>query len=139
MALLYPIFRSVHAWSTELSIELKPVLHRRGSWSVDRVVAKWHHRAMIPVAEESRSRITARVPDRMRETLEQAAELMGSTVNQFVVQSAYQEAQRILERESVIRLSREDALKILSLIEHPPKPNKRLKEAVRLAKSTVRA
>jgi uncharacterized protein (DUF1778 family) len=107
--------------------------------SVDRTVAKWHHQAMIPVAEESRSRITARVPDRMRETLEQAAELMGSTVNQFVVQSAYQEAQRILERESVIRLSREDALKILSLMEHPPKPNKRLKEAVRLAKSAVRA
>jgi uncharacterized protein (DUF1778 family) len=93
---------------------------------------------MNPVVEESRSRITARVPDRMRETLEQAAELMGSTVNQFVVQSAYQEAQRILERESVIRLSLEDAVKILSLIEHPPKPNKRLKEAVRLAKNTMR-
>ncbi len=33
-----------------------------------------------------RKRITARVSDNVRVTLEQAAELLGATVNQFVVQ-----------------------------------------------------
>ena len=89
--------------------------------------------------QEPRKRITARVSDDVRVTLEQAAELLGATVNQFVVQTAYQEAQRVLERESVIRLSQKDARKILSLLDHPPKPNKRLKDAARAFKGSVRA
>jgi hypothetical protein len=61
---------------------------------------------MERVVNEPRKRMTARVSENIRATLEQAAELLGATVNQFVVQTAYQEAQRILERESVIRLFR---------------------------------
>ena len=89
--------------------------------------------------EEPRKRITARVSDSVRMTLEQAAELSGATVNQFVVQTAYVEAQRVLERESVIRLSQKDAHKVLALLDSPPKPNKRLKDAVKAFKGTVRA
>ena len=89
--------------------------------------------------EEPRQRITARVSTNVRTTLEQAAELLGSTVNQFVVQMAYQEAQRLLERESVIRLSQTDSRKILSLLDNPPKPNKKLKDAVKAFKAKVRA
>ena len=88
--------------------------------------------------EEPRKRITARVSGKVRVTLEEAAELLGSTVNQFVVQTAYQEAQRVLERESIIRISQKDARKILSLLDNPPKPNKRLKDAVKIFKGTVR-
>lgn len=94
---------------------------------------------MEHVLEEPRKRITARVSDNVRVTLEQAAELLGATVNQFVVQTAYQEAQRVIERESVIRLSQQDARKIFSLVDHPPKPNQRLKAAVKAFKGAVRA
>jgi uncharacterized protein (DUF1778 family) len=94
---------------------------------------------MDHVLEEPRKRITARVSDTVRVTLAQAAELLGATVNQFVVQTAYQEAQRVIERESVIRLSQRDARKVLSLLDSPTKPNKRLKDAVRVFKGTVRA
>jgi uncharacterized protein (DUF1778 family) len=94
---------------------------------------------MGQVIEEPRKRITARVSDTVRVTLEQAAELLGSTVNQFVVQTAYQEAQRVMERESVIRLSQQDAQKVLSLLDRPPKPNKRLQDAVKNFKGRVRA
>ena len=90
-------------------------------------------------AIEDRKRITARVSDSVRSTLEQAAELVGATVNQFVVQTAYLEAQRVIERESVIRLSQEDARQVLALLDNPPKPNKRLKDAVKTYKGTVRA
>jgi uncharacterized protein (DUF1778 family) len=94
---------------------------------------------MEQVSEDSRTRITARVSENVRSTLEQAAELLGSTVNQFVVQSAYQEAQRVIERESIIRLSQEDARKVFSLLEHPPKPNKKLKDAVKAFKGSADA
>jgi uncharacterized protein (DUF1778 family) len=107
--------------------------------SIDKPVPKWHHVSMEHVMEEPRKRITARVSDTVRETLEQAAELLGSTVNQFVVQMAYQEAQRVVERETVIRLSQKDAHKVLALLDNPPKPNKRLKDAVKAFKGTVRA
>ena len=91
----------------------------------------------MPTIDE-KIRITARVPSEMREVLEQAAELQGATLNQFVVQSAYQEAQRILERETVIRLSQRDAQKVFSLLDHPPKANKQLKEAVKAYHDWVR-
>jgi uncharacterized protein (DUF1778 family) len=93
---------------------------------------------MAQLIEDPRKRITARVSDKVRVTLEQAAELLGATVNQFMVQTAYLEAQRVIERESVIRLSQKDARKVLSLIEKPPKPNQRLKEAVKAFKGSVR-
>ena len=55
------------------------------------------------------------------------------------MQTSYQEAQRVVERETVIRLSQEDARKVLALLDHPPKPNKRLKDGVKAFKGTVRA
>lgn len=81
--------------------------------------------------EQDRIRITARVPAQLRETLEDAAAMIGTTLNQFVVQSAFVEAQRVIERETIIRLSHEDAKKVFSLIDNPPKPNEKLKEAFR--------
>jgi uncharacterized protein (DUF1778 family) len=106
---------------------------------LDFPVTNWHHGGMPHAVEEQRSRITARVPDNMRTVLEQAAELTGSTVNQFVVQTAYHEARRLIERESLIHLSQKDARKVLSLLDHPSKPNKRLKDAVKQFKGSVRA
>ena len=94
---------------------------------------------MEPFLEEPRTRITARVSEDVRVTLEQAAELSGATVNQFVVQTAYMEAQRLIERETVIRLSQNDARRILSLMDRPPAPNKRLKQALKIYQDTIRA
>lgn len=108
--------------------------------SVDRLVPKWHHLYdMEQIFEQPRKRITARVSASVRTTLEQAAELLGATVNQFVVQTAYLEAQRILERESVIRLSQKDARKVLLLLDSPPRPGKALKDAVKAYRGSVRA
>lgn len=89
-------------------------------------------------ATEDKSRVTARVPSELREMLEEAARIQGATLNQFLVQSAYQEAQRILERETVIRLSRRDAQKMFDLLEQPPKANRQLKEAVKAYHALVR-
>ena len=92
----------------------------------------------MPTIDDEKVRITARVTTEMRDALKQAAQLQGATLNQFVVQSAYQEAQRILERETVIRLSQRDARRVFSLLDDPPKPNKQLKEAVKAYHKLVR-
>ena len=76
-------------------------------------------------------RIGARVPREVYETLCRAAELTGATVNQFLVQSALKEAQAVIEREEIIRLSPRDWNWLLELIENPPKPNTKLKSAMK--------
>lgn len=76
-------------------------------------------------------RIGARVPRDVYETLCRAARLTGATVNQFLVQSALKEALAIIEREEVIRLSARDWNWLLDLLENPPKPNARLKAAIK--------
>lgn len=86
----------------------------------------------MATVQHERVRVTARIPAEMRDRLEEAAELMGSTLNQFVVQSAVQEAQRVLKRETTIRLSREAAQRILEMIDDPPKPTKALRRALKL-------
>lgn len=82
--------------------------------------------------------ITIPVPAKLLDTLEQAAQLQGIPLNQFVVQSAFQEAQRIVERETFIRLSQHDAKKVFSLLDHPPKPNPRLTKAIKACRTKIR-
>ena len=55
-----------------------------------------------------------------------------------MVQSAFQEAQRVLEREAVIQLSQRDAQRVFSLLADPPKPTRPLKVAVRAYRHLVR-
>lgn len=76
-----------------------------------------------------RDRIGARVPHEVYETLCRAVELTGATVNQFLVQSALKEAQAVIEREEVIRLSPRDWHWLLDLMENPPEPNDKLAAA----------
>jgi uncharacterized protein (DUF1778 family) len=74
-------------------------------------------------------RVTARISASVKETLQQAADLSGATLNQFLVQSALKEAQRILEAERTIILSQQDADKVFHLIENPPIVRDKLKAA----------
>lgn len=75
-------------------------------------------------------RVTARVPEKVRETLEEAAELSGATLNQFVVQAALKEAQKVLEEQKTIELSEADAERIFELLENPPTASEKLKAAL---------
>jgi uncharacterized protein (DUF1778 family) len=77
----------------------------------------------------AQNRIGARVPHEVYETLCRAAELTGATVNQFLVQAALKEAQAVIERNEVIRLSPRDWGWLLDLMENPGKPNAKLKAA----------
>ena len=68
---------------------------------------------MTTTALPDRGRISARVPLAVQQTLEAAASLTGSTLNQFIVQTALREAERVIEQERIIRLSAQDTERVL--------------------------
>ena len=84
----------------------------------------------MTAATDERGRITARVPLTVQDTLQEAAGLVGATLNQFVVQAALNEAQRVIERERVIRLSAGDTAFLVALLDNPPGPNAALRRAL---------
>ena len=85
----------------------------------------------MTTATLDRGRITARVSASVQETLETAASMIGATVNQFIVQTALREAERIIEQERVIRLSAQDAIAFLKALDDPLPPNKKLTAALK--------
>jgi uncharacterized protein (DUF1778 family) len=84
----------------------------------------------MTTATLDRGRITARVPLAIQQTLETAASLTGATLNQFIVQTALREAERIIEQERVIRLSARDTQAFIAALDRPLPPNAALKAAL---------
>jgi uncharacterized protein (DUF1778 family) len=88
-------------------------------------------------APAERGRITARVSSQIAEKLQEAADLTGATLNQFLVQAALEKAHIVIEREQVIRYTREDAAMLIGLIDAPPRANAALSKAFKKFKSKV--
>jgi uncharacterized protein (DUF1778 family) len=82
-------------------------------------------------------RITARVPENVRALLERAADLLGATMNQFVVQAAVDRAKQVVEDENIIRLSGESAKLFFETLETPPEPGAKLQAAARAHKERL--
>ncbi len=79
---------------------------------------------------KTEERIPARMPPEVYERIAAAAQITGATLNQFLVQSALDKANEILERERVITLSTKAAETLFSLLDNPPQPSDRLKKAM---------
>lgn len=62
-----------------------------------------------------------------------------STVNQFLVQAALKQAQAVIEREEVIRLSPRDWNWLLDLLDKPSEPNPKLKAALKRYRKAQRS
>ena len=92
----------------------------------------------MAIAHVHNARVVARVPEQIRQVIQMAADLTGAPLNQFLVQTAYREAQHILERENLIRLSEEQARQVFALLDTPPQPNAKLKRAAERFKANVR-
>lgn len=74
-------------------------------------------------------RLTTRITDHVQEKLQAAADLVGATLNQFVVQAALEKAEKIIESESTIVLTRRESLRLLEMIENPPPRNEKFLQA----------
>ena len=74
-------------------------------------------------------RLTTRITDHVQEKLQVAADLVGATLNQFVVQAALEKAEKVIESESTIVLTRRESLRLLEMIENPPPRNDKILQA----------
>ena len=81
-------------------------------------------------------RVSARVPTHVYDTLTHAADLMGATINQFLVQSAIEKAQTVIENERLIKMTTRSANAFFDIIENPPTPNEKLMDAMRAYKGS---
>ncbi|WP_059412742.1 type II toxin-antitoxin system TacA family antitoxin [Cupriavidus basilensis] len=80
-----------------------------------------------------RGRITARLSADKQALLQLAADLSGSTLSQFVVQSALRAAEQVIEQEDAIRaikLTVDESRRFFALLDEPAKPNEALTRAM---------
>lgn len=74
-------------------------------------------------------RLTTRLTEQIQDKLQTAADLVGATLNQFVVQAALEKAERVIESESTLVLTRAESLRMLELLENPPPRNEKFLQA----------
>lgn len=83
----------------------------------------------IAMLANTGKRLTTRITEHVQEKLQAAADLVGATLNQFVVQAALEKAEKVIESESTIVLSRRESLRLLEMIENPPPRNEKFLQA----------
>lgn len=76
-------------------------------------------------------RIPARMPTAVYDRLVEAAQAVGATLNQFLVQAALEKANTILEEERQIKLSAAASQELFRIMEQTPEPNEYLKNALK--------
>ena len=74
-------------------------------------------------------RLTTRITEHVQDTLQAAADLVGATLNQFVVQAALEKAERVIESETTLLLTRREALRVFELTQAPAVRNERFLRA----------
>jgi uncharacterized protein (DUF1778 family) len=73
------------------------------------------------------ARINLRTSPEAKALIERAAALMGTTVSGFMMQNAYEAAQRLLAQHETITLSDRDRDTFLAALENPPEPTEALR------------
>ena len=74
-------------------------------------------------------RLTTRLTDHVLDKLQVASDIVGATLNQFVVQAAIEKADKVIESESSIALTRRESLRLMELLDNPPPRNKKFLQA----------
>ncbi len=62
-----------------------------------------------PAAAEEQATFNTRLPKRMKNALQRAAELRGQTLSDFVLGSAYDRALQTIKAETILQLSERDS------------------------------
>jgi uncharacterized protein (DUF1778 family) len=87
--------------------------------------------AMPRAAVKDNERLSMRVRAQEKAVLLRAATLENTDLTDFVLQHALRSAKAVIQQAEHIRLSARDSLRVLQLLENPPKPNARLRAAAR--------
>lgn len=75
------------------------------------------------------SRVTARVPSAVKNTLEQAASLLGTPLNQFMIQASLRAAEEVIRQEQSANLTKRDVRALFDLLDQSTSANAKLRAA----------
>lgn len=75
------------------------------------------------------ARLDVRLSEDSKRLIEQAAGLLGVSVSSFTVATVVREAEEVVERFGMLRLSDRDRDIVLAALDNPPEPNERLRAA----------
>ena len=83
------------------------------------------------------ARLEARISHEQKTLFQQAALLSTRTLSEFVVASAQEAAQRIVDEHENVRLTREEQLRFVKALLKPTAPSKRLRQAAAQYRATT--
>lgn len=86
---------------------------------------------MPRVAVEDNNRMSLRIPAEEKAILLRAAALKHKDLSEFVRQHSVDAAKAVIREEEHLSLSGRDSLRVLRLLENPPKPNAKLLSAAK--------
>ncbi len=69
--------------------------------------------------KKKEERLEARCSPEVKHRIEQAAELQGRSITDFVVATVYEQACKVIEQQRIIRLSMEDSMALANAILNP--------------------
>ena len=85
------------------------------------------------------ARLEARVSSAQKALFQRAAELSTRTLSEFVVASAQEAANRIIQENEAIQLTRAEQMAFVSALLDPPEPNARLRQAAKKYRAHIAA
>lgn len=83
---------------------------------------------MATHTNETKERLGFRVSGDLKELIEEAADIQGVTVSDFLKTTAYKEATRTIQDRDVIRLNKEETERFVESFLNPPPPNENLRK-----------
>ena len=92
----------------------------------------------MPKLQTARAaRLEARISPDLKRRLEYAASLRGTTLTEFVVQSAQESATRTIREQEVLTLSEQASAAFTEFLLNPPRPNQKAMDAAKRYKTLL--
>ena len=91
---------------------------------------------MPRVAVEDNSRLSLRIRAEEKALIMRAVALKHTDLTEFVIQHALSAAKDIVEETDHLKLSERDSLRVLEILENPPRPNDKILAAARALPKT---
>jgi uncharacterized protein (DUF1778 family) len=85
---------------------------------------------MPRAADNKTDRYQLRIPPAQKAMIARAAALSHKDMADFILEKIVPEAEAVIHAAEVEKVSRRDFLRILDLLEHPPRPNAKLRAAI---------
>jgi len=87
--------------------------------------------------QRKETRLVARTTHEIQETIQRAADYSGASLSQFLIESAMERANQVIQQAEILELSMKSADALFDALENPPTPNSKLNKAAKNYMETV--